>query len=207
MLTTMLALAIVGGGLWLSGQRQATAQAARDDLREADERLQQSDLAGARASLERANGRLGADGSAELRQRVQQAEAELHRREDRAEEARQLGKRLDTIRLDRCALVDGHFDRLRSDREYEETFRNAGLSPFVEEAKVVADRIKESPARAALVAALDDWAVCAANSRRLASLLAVARLADPDPCARPGPRPADVLGPCESEGVDRRGTD
>ena len=130
-----------------------------------------------------------------------------HRRGDREEQARQLGKRLDTIRLDRCTLVDGHFDRLRSDREYEETFREAGLSPFVEEAKVVADRIKESPGAAAPVAALDDWAVCAANSLRRASLLVVARLADPDPLALPGARPVDVLGPRESEGVDRRRSD
>ena len=82
-----------------------------------------------------------------------------HRRENREKEARQLEQRLDTIRMDRCILVDGHFDRLRSDREYEEAFRLAGLSPFGEVAKVVADRIKESPARAVLVAALDDWAV------------------------------------------------
>ncbi len=187
MLTVLLALALVGGGLWLSGQRQATAKWVEADLNEFHERLQQPDLAGARATLERAKGRLGAAGSPELEQRVQQADAELHRREDREKEARQLEQRLDAIRMDRCVLVDGHFDRLRSDREYEEAFRSAGLSPFGEEAKVVARCINESPARAALVAALDDWAVCAANRLRCASVLAVARLADPDPwrtCAR-----------------------
>jgi eukaryotic-like serine/threonine-protein kinase len=179
--TALLALALVGGGLWLTGQRQATAQAAEDDLREADELLQQSDLPGARAALERAKGRLGAGGWSDVQQRVQQAEAELQRREDRVAYARQLEKRLETIRLGRCNLVDGHFDRLGSDREYEAMFRSAGLSPFQEEPKVVADRIKESPARSALVAALDDWAVCAANAPRRNWLLAVARRADSDP--------------------------
>jgi eukaryotic-like serine/threonine-protein kinase len=180
-LTVLLTLALVGGGLWLSGQRQATTKWAEADLNEFYDRLQQPDWTGARATLERAKGRLGTDGATELQRRVQQAQAELDRREKREQEAGQLEKRLDAIRMDRCTLVDGHFDRLRSDREYDEAFRAAGLSPFGEEAKAVARRINESPARAALVAALDDWAVCAANKLRCASVLAVARLADPHP--------------------------
>ncbi len=43
----LLALVLVGGGLWLSGQRLATARAAEQDLREADGFLQQANLAGA----------------------------------------------------------------------------------------------------------------------------------------------------------------
>jgi serine/threonine-protein kinase len=184
-LTAALALALVGGWLWLDGQRRATArataQAADDDLREAERLMRQGNLTRARAALERANGRLGAGGAPDVQERLRQAEAELRRREDREEQARQLRERLDTIRLVRCTLVNGHFDRLRSDREYEEAFRSAGLSPFEEPPQVVADRIEDSPARAALVAALDDWAVCAADRLRRDWLLAVARLADPDP--------------------------
>jgi serine/threonine-protein kinase len=183
--TAALALVLVGGWLWLDGQRRATARAtaraADDDLREADRLMRQGDLTRARAALERANGRLGTGGAPDMQDRVRQAEAELQRREGREEQARQFRERLDAIRLVRCALVDGHFDRLRSDREYEEAFRSAGLDPFEEPPQVVADRINGSPARAALVAALDDWAVCAAHKLRRDWLLAVARLADPDP--------------------------
>src|SRR5262249_55972838 len=45
----------------------------------------------------------------------------------------------------------------------------------------LAARIKESPARPALVAALDHWALVEENEALEARLLAVARQADPDP--------------------------
>ena len=69
----------------------------------------------------------------------------------------------------------------RSDREYEETFRNGGPESLCGGGEGRRRSHQEFSRAAALVAALDDWAVCRANSRRLASLLAVARLADPDP--------------------------
>ena len=50
--TVLLALALVGGGLWWSGQRLAMALAAEQDLREADELGKKSDLGAARAALD-----------------------------------------------------------------------------------------------------------------------------------------------------------
>jgi serine/threonine-protein kinase len=181
--TALLALALVGAGLRMSGQREAADQAALQDLREAERRLQQADLSGARAALERARGRLGEVGSSELQQRAAQVEEEVRRRAAQEEQTRELKRRLTAIRLGRCVVdAGGHFDRLKSDREYEEAFRTAGLAPFQQSPKVAADRIKDSRARAELVAALDDWANCAANLLRRNWLLAVAQLADdPDP--------------------------
>ena len=168
----VLALTLIGVGLRLSGQRGAANQAARQDLHEADQRLQQSDLAGAQAALERARGRLGAGGSPELQQRVGQIEAALA-----------LHHQMEAIRLRRSVLFnETHtFYRERSDRDYGEAFRSAGLGTDREPAEAVAARVGDALARNALVAALDDWASCTGDPRRRAWLLAVARRADPDP--------------------------
>jgi len=168
--TALLVLALVGGGLWLSGQRQAAAQAAADDLREADELLQ-SDLARTRAALERAKGRLGASGPPELQERAGRVEAALT-----------LLRQLDAIHL-RLArpLMEFEFDQAQADRDYAGAFHAAGLGTEHEEAEVVAARVSASPARKALVGGLDDWVTCTRDRRRRAWLLQVALLADPDP--------------------------
>jgi eukaryotic-like serine/threonine-protein kinase len=176
----LLALALVGGALWMSGQRSATARSAEQDLRDADRLLQQADLAGARAALERAKGRLETGASRGLLERVEQADAELLRREKQAVETRQLVARLDAIRLDRAVVVAGTFNRAQSDRGYETEFRKSGLGTVGDAPKVVAARIAASPVRQALVAALDDWSVCTADPQRRAWLLEAARTADPD---------------------------
>jgi serine/threonine-protein kinase len=170
--TALLALALVGDRLWLSGQRQATALAAEDDLREADGLLQQSDLAGARAALERAKGRLGAGGTPELQHRLGQVEAALT-----------LHQQLDAIRLHRSVLFETELglEEPQMNRDYEEVFQAAGLGTDQEDEETVAARVSGLRARKALVTALDDWASCTRAKRRRAWLLKVARLADPDP--------------------------
>jgi len=166
----LLALALVGVWLWLSGQRTATVRAAAEDLREVTRLQHKGDLVGARVTLERAKGRLGAGGPAELQQRLERAGNDL-----------ELVARLDAIRLDRAIVVAGVFNRTRSNRDYEREFRAAGLGTVHDAPGVVAARVAGSPVRRALVAALDDWAVCTADARRRAWLLEVARTADPDP--------------------------
>jgi len=89
LVAALLALVLLGGWLYLTGQRTANQRAAEEDLREAALFQQQSDLAGARAAVERAKGRLGDNGPAELRQRVEQAGRDL-----------ELVARLEAIRLD-----------------------------------------------------------------------------------------------------------
>jgi eukaryotic-like serine/threonine-protein kinase len=177
----LLALTLFGGGLWLTGQRQATARAVEQDLREADELLQQSNLNLAGAALERAKGRLGVGEWPDLQRRVQLCETELYRREAQDNAIRQLKRQIETIRMSRCVAVDSHANRTESDRQYEKAFRSAGLNVFEKDPTVVAEQINRSPARDDIIAALDDWTICADEKSRRDRLLAVARQADPDP--------------------------
>jgi serine/threonine-protein kinase len=108
---------------------------------------------------------------------------------DQARRERQLVDRLDTIHLNRVGVVKGRFDAHpnaeRADREYEAAFREADLGRIGEDPAAVAARIEASTIRGELVAALDDWAVCAhradADAGRQSWLLEVLRRADPNP--------------------------
>jgi serine/threonine-protein kinase len=113
-------------------------------------------------------------GSSYLRERIEHACSEL-----------KLAEHLDAIRMDRSALVEGRFDvrsnKAKADREYELAFQQAGLGDPNEDPGVVARRVRASPIHTALVAALDDWAVCTEDEGRMGWILEVARAADPDP--------------------------
>jgi eukaryotic-like serine/threonine-protein kinase len=105
---------------------------------------------------------------------------------DRARRDQELAARLDEIQLNRAALVgvrsDWRSSRARADREYEAEFRRAGFGEVHDDPGAVAGRVRASAVRGALVAALDDWSVCAADGdrRRHAWLLEVAKRADRD---------------------------
>src|SRR5262245_17395878 len=152
----LLATALVGGGLWVRGERAANERA-----KEEVQRLDQ-----ARRDQEAALARL-----------------------NRARRERQLAERLDAIHLNRAAVVEGRFDARptaeRADREYEAAFRAAGFGGVGDDPAAVAVRIESSTIRDELVAALDDWAVCArraaADQGRQRWLLEVLRRADPNP--------------------------
>src|SRR5262249_47004414 len=106
-----------------------------------------------------------------------------------ARRERQLAERLDAIHLNRAAVVKGRFDARpnaeRADRQYEAAFREAGFGRVGDDRAAVAARIEASTVRDELVAALDDWAVCArraaADQNRERWLLLVLRRADPNP--------------------------
>ena len=104
---TLSAVALVGGGLWLiseraaaarevEAERAATERAAEDDLREMARSLKKSSWPEARAALERAKGRLGDRGSAELRRLLDQGARDL-----------ELADRLEAIRLNLARNVAG----------------------------------------------------------------------------------------------------
>ena len=96
--------------------------------------------------------------------------------------------RLEAIRLARMTLAEGRFNPgaerrfndARADRAYEAAFREARVGTPDDDPAAVAARVAASAARRPVVAALDDWAVCAADGRRRAWVLGVARRADPD---------------------------
>ena len=105
-----------------------------------------------------------------LQHEVEQVRAEL-----------KLVEQLDEIRMNRGRFVrGGGIDYAASSRQYEELFREAGIARVHETVAQVAERLKQSPICAALISALDDWAVCADWQRRL-WVLSVVRAMDPDP--------------------------
>ena len=176
--TLLVAITVLGAGSWLIGRQILTARAVEADLREAHRLQQQSAFPEAGAALERAKSRLGDGGPFWLYPVVEAARRD-----------HQFLVRLEAIRLNRWTLVEGHhnhaallrFNKARADRDYAEAFRDHGLGEPPNDPQGVAARVRASKWAAHLVAALDDWAVCAADPARQDWLLEVARRADPDP--------------------------
>ncbi len=199
---TLLALALLGAALGLTLQRAATARAVRADLDSLAQHLAGSEWAAARTALERAKARLG---SGDTPDRTGST-GSLHARVQVGERDLALVARLDAIRLQRAAVLDGRFDlrrnRARADADYETAFRAAGLGGPGDDPTEVAARIAGSAIRAALVAALDDWALCAAHAEaasREAWLLDVAARADGDHT----PWRAELGPPAERTALER----
>jgi tetratricopeptide (TPR) repeat protein len=168
----LILVAIVVGGWWLISARSSLWQAVEGDLSIATQSLRRSDWGEARSALERARGRLGRGGPRELRRRLDQGDRDLD-----------LVGRLAVIRLERLTTSRRGVNVAGSAVAYEEAFRAEGLFDFDEPARVAADRLGRSAVKDALVAAVDDWALCAgylSDAGREAWLLEMARRADPD---------------------------
>ena len=176
--TLLVAITVLGAGGWLIGRQIRTARAVEADLREADRLQQQSAFPEAGAALEQARSRLGDGGPFWLYPVVEAARRD-----------HQFLVRLEAIRLNRSTLAEGQlhhgallrFNKARADRDYAEAFRDQGLGEPPDDPEGVAARVRASKWVAHIVAALDDWAVCAADPARQDWLLGVARRADPDP--------------------------
>jgi serine/threonine-protein kinase len=174
----LVATSVLGGAGWLIGQWMLTARAVEADLREAERLQQQSAFPQAGAALERARSRLGDGGPFWLYSVVEAARRD-----------HQFLVRLEAIRLKRFTLVEGQqthaavlrFNNVRADRDYAEAFRDHGLGEPQGDPEGAAARVRASQWAAHMVAALDDWAVSAADLARQDWLLGVARRADPDP--------------------------
>ena len=177
-ITLLVATTLLGAGGSLIGRQIRTARAVEADLREADRLQRQSAFPEAGAALEQARSRLGDGGPFWLYPVVEAARRD-----------HQFLVRLEAIRLNRFTLVEGQrnhaaqlrFNRARADQEYADAFRDQGLGEPPNDPEGVAARVRASKWAAHLVAALDDWAVCAADPARQDWLLEVARRADPDP--------------------------
>ena len=176
--TLLVAITVLGGAGWLIGQRILTARAVEADLREADRLQQQSAFPEAGAALERAQSRLGDGGPFWLYPVVEAARRD-----------QQFLVRLEAIRLNRSTLVEGQ-QPPRRPAALQQGPGGSGLRRGVPRPR--AGRASRRPGggrgaspglqwAAHLVAALDDWAVCAADPARQDWLLGVAHRADPDP--------------------------
>src|SRR5260370_23447461 len=183
------------GGLWLQRQQAEEArqsEALRRDvgaeLAQAKRFRQSAHFKESRELLEQAQRRLGTDGPADLREQVDQALADTALAK-RLDAARQLAlTRLEGGKSAKDVAGQGVLTRLagpkldtaRAEKEYAAACQEAGLGQEGEDAEEVAARVRASPVRAELVAALDAWAGIAGDGPRRTWLLAVARAADPD---------------------------
>jgi serine/threonine-protein kinase len=188
----LLTATLVAAVLWWHGQRTALEAAAvayaEADLSESERLRDRGEFKASAAVLRRAKDRLREFVPPELHDRLATAFANL-----------ELVTQLDTIRLERALVKppddlpgvlalpvhdvpkDGHASGSEGGRHYEKAFRDAGIGAPGDDPGEAAARVRASPVRGALVAALDDWAACAVNRDQQAWVLAVVRQADPDP--------------------------
>jgi serine/threonine-protein kinase len=176
--TLLVAAAVFGGAGWLIGRRTLLVQAVEAELREAERLEQQSAFPEAAAALDRAGIRLGQDGPAWLYPVLEAARRD-HQLLIRLEAIRLTRATLDQERQYHAALL--RLNRARADQDCAEAFRDRGLGEPPNDAEGAAARVRSSKATALLVAALDDWAVCATDPAQQDWVLEVARRADPDP--------------------------
>jgi tetratricopeptide (TPR) repeat protein len=186
----VLAVTLAATGAWWFRDRAAAELDAKVELRQAEQYRQNADYANAAAALDRAKRRLGGIGAAALRATL-----------DRESATVELLGQLDEIRLDRAlvagktgienALLEPQKDDAKPGRmprrteapsaRYAKVFRAAGIGSSGEDPAEVAARLRASPGRDSLVAALDDWAACATNPQHQSWILSVLKYADADP--------------------------
>jgi serine/threonine-protein kinase len=164
-----MALALVGlaigGGLWMEGQRaERREQTARQEerelqaveaaLKQAAHFLKQGRWTEARAALEATPRLLGTSASAELRERVQQAHADV----------KMVGK-LEEIRL-RLSETRRTRETVSPEGLYAEAFQNYGIAVLTLEPTEAAARVRGSAIRETLLAFLHDWLLSMSGTNR-----------------------------------------
>jgi hypothetical protein len=179
----VLVLAAGTGAWWLDRQRTEQRRGVESALAAVERLQEQSRWSEARAVLGRVKEGLGQGGPRDLQQRLDQGERNLD-----------LVARLDAIRLKRATVIEGRFDSKGADREYEEAFRDLGRIEVNSNVEAAAARVRESIVRNALLAALDDWTICARERQRRTWLLSVARAVDTDPLRKRVRDPTIWLG-------------
>jgi tetratricopeptide (TPR) repeat protein/tRNA A-37 threonylcarbamoyl transferase component Bud32 len=189
LLTALLVLLLLatGGGVVLARQKAERRGRARQAVEAALGQVpgfqKQARWSEAEALLAQAASRLDDADSANLRQQLEQARADLT-----------LGKRLEDIWLRWATHVSqGKVTHAPVAAEYSAAFQEAGWE-MADEETVLAARVQESAIRDQLVAALDGWASFTHDPPLRARLLRIARLADPDPGWRDRFRDPDVWG-------------
>ncbi len=163
----LVLVGIIWGGAWLTTQHAKLTHAVEMDLAEVASLQKQARWSAARASLDRSTARLNGGGPEALRQRIAQASRDLD-----------LVMKLDKIRMNRLTgeLLVAY--RQEASRRYTDAFRDAQLGTFRDQPADVASRVLASPVRLALVAALDDWALCPSEKQQQDWVLAAARAAN-----------------------------
>ena len=175
-------IGVAGSVGWVVKDRQAQQSMTRREvetaLAEATRLLGESRWAEALAWVNRAEGVLAHGGGDEdLRRRVRDLRADL-----------EMVETLEEVRLQgaEVKVEEDRFELERTDPIYEKTFRDYGIDVVALDPAEAAERIQARNVPVELAAALDDWAEAIlwtgeSGRPRANHLLAVARLADPDP--------------------------
>jgi len=159
---------VITGMVWITIQQSNRKRAIEADLRDISRLQGESKWTDARAALERAEALVDEGGVGNLSEQVAQA----RRNHD-------LVVALDRIQLNRLTSAgDFAYYKSKADDDYMKAFKRSGLADEGQPAHDVAARVNASAVRTALMQALDDWAVCAADKQRRDWLLEIARTAD-----------------------------
>ncbi len=158
---------LVGGSLWLAVQQAHRRDAVEAELKELAGLQESARWTDARAALERAEAWLEGGGPADLRRRLGQARRDLD-----------LVIQLDAIRLKRVTRGELAFYKAQANRDYGQAFQRAGLGTSTIARRMWPSGSTHRPCAAALVAAVYDWAVCAADKAQRSWLLDVAQHVD-----------------------------
>jgi serine/threonine-protein kinase len=184
----VVAAAVAGGTQRWAAARAEDVRAVGGHLREAARLHGEARWAEARAAIDRAEEKLGGRRLGDLRERI-----------DRARRDAALAARIDDIRVNRAMAApvvsrsagpstEPSQERPEGPEEwYEALFRAAGFFDDGMDARAVAARVRASPVRRAVTAAVYDWLSCTTGAKRdrLVWLMGVARESDvsPDPDA------------------------
>jgi serine/threonine-protein kinase len=159
----------VGIAFWSGSQRARVASEIEEDLRDVSSMDAAGRWSNAEAALHRAQGLLNVRSSDELQRRVNDARENLT-----------LDARLDAVRLGRASAGALPFYQRRADADYEVILGDSQHLVFGSDIQKTATKVKASPARTALLAALDDWACATSDASRREWILKVASLSDPN---------------------------
>jgi serine/threonine-protein kinase len=161
---------VITGMVWITIQQSNRRRAIETDLRDINQLQGQSKWNDAGTVLQRAEALVEEGGVGDLRERVTQARRNHNLVVD-----------LDHIQLNRLTSAgDFAYYKSKADKEYLQAFKESGLANEGQPAHDVAARVNASAVRTALMQALDDWAVCAADEHQRDWLLEIARTADHD---------------------------
>ncbi len=171
----LLVVVVLGGvnGLWWLQKRAAAEAEARVELREAARLQEEEKWPEALGAVRRARGALaGVWADPALREEVDELGKDL-----------EMARRLQEARLRLADIKDGHDDWEASSKACAEAFAWYGLDVDNLDPQEAGERIRARSISRELAAALDDWANLRRNAglRGWRHLLAISRLADPDP--------------------------
>jgi tetratricopeptide (TPR) repeat protein len=168
----MLGTSLTAGAWWMRHRRLTLREEVSTSLTQAARLREGGQFRESRELLEQAQTRLGTTGPSDLIDQVNMALADTR-----------LVERLDTPRRQLFDNLESGspLDFAETEREYATALNDAVLVREGEDKDVIAARVRNSSVRAAVLAAIQDWAAVTADEPRRAWLLAVACAADPDP--------------------------